>query len=112
MIDLPRVLRDECVPVKLKRELTGFPFRAVREYGWASKLDGDLIAAANAEFDGLVTVDQNLIHQQNLSGLRLSIVVLVAYSNNIKELRRLVPDLLLVLGSIGPGRVVHLGPPS
>jgi predicted nuclease of predicted toxin-antitoxin system len=100
------------VPVKLRRELTGFNVRAVREYGWASKLDSELLRAANAEFDILITVDQNLVHQQNLSGFRLALVVLVAYSNNIRELRKLVPDLLGVLGSIQPGEVVHVGPPG
>lgn len=60
----------------------------------------------------LVTVDRNLIHQQNLSVLeRLGLVVLVAYSNNLKALRPLIPELLTVLASIRPGEVVHIGPP-
>jgi predicted nuclease of predicted toxin-antitoxin system len=107
-----RILLDECVPVRLKRELPGFGVRAVREYGWASKQDDELLRAADAEFDVLVTVDRNLIHQQNLSVLeRLGLVVLVAYSNNLKALRPLIPELLTVLASIQPGEVVHIGPP-
>jgi predicted nuclease of predicted toxin-antitoxin system len=106
-----RVLLDECVPVKLRRELAGFNVRAVREYGWASKLDGELLRAADAEFDILVTVDQNLVYQQNLAGLQLAIVVLIAFTNNFRELRKLVPELLPVIGSIQPGEVVRVGPP-
>jgi predicted nuclease of predicted toxin-antitoxin system len=107
-----RVLLDECVPAKLRRELPGFDVRAVREYGWASKQDDELLRAANAEFDVLVTVDRNLIHQQNLSGLRLSIVLLVSFSNNIHKLRPLIPELLSVLAGITPGQITHIGPPA
>ncbi|HKP76507.1 MAG TPA: hypothetical protein VJT67_13345 [Longimicrobiaceae bacterium] len=105
------MLLDECVPARLRREMPGFDVRAVREYGWASKANGELIKAANAEFDVFVTVDRNLVHQQNLSGLRLAIVVLVAFSNNIAALRPLLPELLEVLPVIEPGIVVHIGPP-
>ncbi|HEU4454455.1 MAG TPA: DUF5615 family PIN-like protein [Longimicrobium sp.] len=110
MTDGRRILLDECVPVRLKRELPGFAVRAVREYGWASKQDDELLRAADAEFDVLVTVDRNLIYQQNLSTLvRLGVVVLVAYSNNMKTLRPLIPELLTVLASINPGEVIHIG---
>lgn len=112
MSDARRVLLDECVPGRLKRELPGFSVRTVREHGWASKLDGKLLRDAEAEFDILVTVDRNLVHQQNLSGIRLAIVILVAYSNNIRVLRLLVPELLDVLSTVQPGQVVHLGPPA
>lgn len=112
MSDARRVLLDECVPGRLKRELPGFAVRTVREHGWASKLDGKLLRDAEAKFDVLVTVDRNLVHQQNLSGIRLAIIVLVAYSNNIRVLRLLVPELLDTLRTIQPGQVVHIGPPA
>lgn len=111
MNDSRRVLLDECVPGKLERELAGFEVRTVREHGWASKLDGELLRAADTEFDVLVTVDRNLVHQQNLSGLRIAIVVLVAYSNNVRVLRLLIPELRDTLSSVESGEVVHLGPP-
>jgi predicted nuclease of predicted toxin-antitoxin system len=109
--DARRVLLDECVPGRLKRELPGFAVRTVREHGWASKLDGRLLQDAGAEFDVFVTVDRNLVHQQNLSGIRLAIIVLLAYSNNIRVLRLLVPELLDALSTIQPGQVLHIGPP-
>lgn len=112
MSEARRVLLDECVPGGLGRELPGFAVRTVREHGWASKLDGSLVREAEAEFDVLVTVDRNLVHQQNLSGTRLAIVVLVSYSNNIRVLRLLVPELAEALRTIHPGQVVHVGPPA
>lgn len=112
MSETRHVLLDECVPGRLRSELPGFAVRTVREIGWASKLDGSLLRDADAEFDVLVTVDRNLVHQQNLSGIRLAIIVLVAYSNNIRVLRLLVPDLMEALRTIQPGQVVHVGPPT
>lgn len=106
-----RVLLDECVPARLRRELPGFDVRAVREYGWSGKQNGELIRATNAEFAVFVTLDRNLIYQQNLTGLSLAIIVLIAYSNSIQSLRPLIPELLTTLASVQPGDIVELGPP-
>ncbi len=38
--------------------------------------NGDLLDAAESQFDALVTTDQNLGYQQNLTGRRLAILVL------------------------------------
>jgi hypothetical protein len=46
------------------------------ELGWAALSNGELLAAAEDNFDVLVTTDRNLRHQQNLTGRRLSILVL------------------------------------
>ena len=44
--------------------------------GWGRLRNGDLLTAAEGEFDVLVTADQNLKYQQNLRGRRLAIVAL------------------------------------
>jgi len=36
--------------------------------GWAQLTNGDLLKEAEASFDALITTDQNLGYQQNLSG--------------------------------------------
>ena len=46
-----RVLLDECLPRRLKRELVGHDARTVPEMGWASKKNGELLALAPIEFD-------------------------------------------------------------
>lgn len=46
------------------------------DLGWSALKNGDLLQAAEVKFDILVTTDQNLRHQQNLSGRRLAILVL------------------------------------
>jgi predicted nuclease of predicted toxin-antitoxin system len=89
-----RVLLDECLPRRLKRELVGHDARTVPEMGWASKRNGDLLALATDKFDIFLTADRNLSYQQDVSAFDIAVVVLVARSNNIDELRPLVPRVL------------------
>jgi hypothetical protein len=65
--------------------------------GWASKANGELLALAAADFDVFLTSDRNLSHQQNLSAFDLAVIVLVAASNRIHDLRPLVPRVLEIL---------------
>ena len=92
-----RVLLDECVPHRLKRELVGHEVKTAPEMGWASKRNGELLALAVGHFEIFLTADRNLSYQQDLSAFDIAIVVLVAHSNRLEELRTLVPRLLEVL---------------
>ena len=57
--------------------MSGHAVRTTDDEGWSALANGDLLAAAErAGFDVLVTGDRNLTYQQNLSGRRLSLVVL------------------------------------
>ena len=58
-----RILLDECVPKRLKRDLVGHDARTVPEMGWASKRNGELLALSEADVDVFVTVDRNLSFQ-------------------------------------------------
>jgi hypothetical protein len=46
------------------------------EMGWAELSNGELLNVAEASFDVLITTDQNLRYQQNLTGRRVAILVL------------------------------------
>lgn len=59
-------------------------------------------------FDVLLTVDRNLRHQQNLARSGVAIVVLVAASNRLADLKPLVPLAMSALSTIGPGDVVEI----
>jgi hypothetical protein len=74
--------------------------------GWASKTNGELLALAAADFDVLLTSDRNLSYQQNLSALDIAVVVLVASSNRIDDLRPLMPRVLELLKTPTRGQVV------
>ena len=92
-----RVLLDECLPRRLKHELVGHKTRTAPEMGWASKRNGELLALAVGRFEVFATADRNLSYQQDPSAFDIAIVVLIARSNRLEDLRALVPRLLEVL---------------
>lgn len=104
-----RVLLDECLPKRLKRELAGHETRAVPEMGWASKRNGELLALAVGQFDVFLTADRNLSYQQDLSSFDIAVVVLVARSNRLDDLRPLVPRVLEVLPTALRRAVTKIG---
>jgi hypothetical protein len=46
------------------------------ELGWSNLANGELLRQAEAQFELLITTDQNLHYQQNLTGRRIAILVL------------------------------------
>lgn len=103
-----RVLLDECLPRKLKSELPGHEVFTVPEMGWAGIKNGALLRIAAERFDVLITTDQNIEHQQNLTDLELSIVVLIAISNDIDLLRPLMPRVRKTLAGLQVGEVLRI----
>ena len=92
-----RLLLDECVPRRLRRELPGHEVQTVQEAGWAGVKNGALLRAADGSFDALLTVDQGVQYQQNMAGPRIGVVIMVAPSNDIDDLRPLVPGVVEAL---------------
>lgn len=80
--------------------------------GWAALKNGNLLDAVQPNFDVLLTVDRNLPHQQNLRGRTIALVVLVASSNRVEDLKPLLPYVEPVLQTILPGNVVHVEKPA
>jgi predicted nuclease of predicted toxin-antitoxin system len=103
-----RILIDECLPRKLKLDLATHFVQTVPEAGWAAKQNGELLKLAEQEFDVLLTNDQNIEHQQNLKQYNLAFVVLVAATNDINDLRPLMPAINDVLNSIAPGEIRYI----
>lgn len=99
-----RVLLDECVPKKLCRDLPGHEARTVTEMGWAGTKNGPLLRAA--QFDVFLTVDQGIEFQQSLTDLDLAVLVMAAPSNDVDDLRPLMPLVLAALASTTAGHVV------
>jgi hypothetical protein len=80
----------------------------VRERSWGGKENGELIGAAQREFDALITMDQGIPHQQNLVGLDLVILLLEARSNRLPDLTPLVTEAEAALYGSSPGEVVRV----
>jgi predicted nuclease of predicted toxin-antitoxin system len=73
-----RIVFDKNVPVGVRRFLPKHEVRTVVEMQWHPQLEnGELLDAAEAAgFDVMVTSDQNIRYQQNLTGRKLALVVL------------------------------------
>ena len=104
-----KVLLDECVPRKLRRELPEHEVFTVTGRGWSGIKNGKLLALAEAEFDVFLTVDQNLKYQQNLKAFNIAVILLVARNNRLKTLLPLMPETREALDNIKAGDFVRLG---
>lgn len=105
-----KVLADECVPLKLVRLLTGHTFATAQQQGWGGFKNGNLLQAAEREFDVFLTSDRNLEYQQNLRGRKIAILLLS--TNHWPTLK---PNTLLVqiaLNKIKPGEFVRVEIPA
>jgi hypothetical protein len=97
-----RVVFDQGTPVPLRRQLTGHTITTAYELGWATLSNGALLEAAErAGFEVLITTDQNLRYQQNLTGRRITLVVL--QSTSWPRIRTQVAAIQAVLDTIAPG---------
>ncbi|MDE2765338.1 MAG: hypothetical protein OXI25_02760 [Chloroflexota bacterium] len=73
-----RILFDNGTPRQLRRRLFGHAVEEARERGWDALSNGELLdSAEEAGFEVLITTDQGIQHQQNLSDRRIAVVVLM-----------------------------------
>jgi hypothetical protein len=103
-----RVLFDEDVPRPLRRDLSGFNIQAVTEAGWSGIKNGELRRRANGVFDVFLTADRNLAFQQNLSKVRLGVVVLAIGSTKLDDLRAIAGRIVTALDEVQPGQLVRI----
>ncbi len=88
------MLLNEMLDRRLKRLLPeGVEVVTVRERGWDSKKNGELLALAEKEFDILLTTDRGIPHQQDLTRFDLEVVVLSAKSNRLSDLEPLMAEV-------------------
>lgn len=105
-----RLLLDECVARPIKRDLVGHAVQHVVDMGWSSKRNGELLKLMLVEkFDALLTVDQNIEFQQNVLASGIGVVVVIARTNRLRELRPLVPLMLEALGRVKAGELIRVG---
>ena len=99
-----KVLFDQGTPVPLRRHLSEHLVDTVFERGWSTLSNGALLAQAESEdYQVLVTTDQNMRHQQNLTEIRLAIVVLL--STAWPDVQRRIDDIRAAIDGIGPGEL-------
>lgn len=74
--------------------------------GWATLENGDLLSAAESSSDALITTDQNLRYQQNLTGGRLAVLVLPTTSWPL--IQRHLPKVVAAVNALRPGEFLEL----
>lgn len=102
------ILIDECLPKKLKRELSDHTVYTVQEKGWSGKKNGELLSLASGQLDVFITVDQNMKYQQDMRRISVGIVVLVSPNNRLETLKPLMPKVREVIQIIRPGEVIYV----
>ncbi len=105
-----RVLLDEQLNWRLARVFSeAHEVCSVRGMGWTGMRNGDLLDAAEQEFDALVTMDQNMEHQQHLPQYNLAVILLVSRSNRLEDTEKFVPAIEDVLATgVDRGRIYQL----
>lgn len=106
-----RVLLDECIDERLRHHFIEHECQTANFAKLPGLKNGKLLDAAQSlQFDVLLTVDQNIPDQQNLSNRRIAIVILCAPTNRLQHLSALVPQVLEYLQAIVPGAVIRIRP--
>jgi predicted nuclease of predicted toxin-antitoxin system len=86
-----KILLDESVPHIVQTRLSHLAIWTVQEMGWTGIKNGELLRRAEGQFDVFVTADQQLRHQQNLSGRKLAIIVIP--TNQVRTVGALLPKI-------------------
>ncbi len=87
-----KILLDECVTKKLKPHLPHHNIYTVSEMKWNGLKNGALMTKCTEHgFDILLTIDKNLLHQQNMNKYALTIVVLDCPNSKIETLLSFLP---------------------
>ncbi len=105
-----RILFDQGTPAPLRHRLVGHDVATAFEMGWATLSNGELLQAAEADFDILLTTDKNLRYQQNRSGNQLAILVLPTTS--WPQIERNVPCILEAIAAAQPGELTSVAFPG
>jgi hypothetical protein len=101
------ILLDHNTPAPLRYSLQGHTVEIAYERGWAELTNGELLAMAeSAGFDLMITTDKSIRYQQNLSGRRLSLLVLS--TNDWNHIRRFKELVASAVSSIRSGAYVEL----
>lgn len=91
--------------------MTGHEIVTTFESGWQTLKNGDLLVAAeNAGFEAFVTTDKNLQYQQNLTGRRLAILVLL--TTDWRRIRNHTDIVAKGIDALTPGTYLELSFPA
>jgi len=104
-----KLLFDENFPRKALTDLPGHSITTVQALGWTGKKNGELLELMLAHgFDGLITLDQNLPKQQNLSRFAIKVYLLKPVDSRPSTVAALLPLLRSALNTHSKDQVVGI----
>lgn len=104
-----RILIDECIDERLRNSFPGHDCQTACYAGLAGLENGELLTAAEtAKFHVLLSVDQGIEYQQNLTGRKIAIIIFRTNSNRLADLLPHVPACITHMKPIQPGQVVRI----
>jgi hypothetical protein len=74
--------------------------------GWSRLTNGDLLNSAEGTFDVLITTDQSLRYQQNMSGRRIAILTL--WTTSWPRIRRHLPEITASVDKLQAGDFIEV----
>ena len=99
-----RILFDNGTPRQLRRRLFGHEVETAVERGWDRLANGALLdQAEESGFEVLITTDQGIRYQQNMSNRRVAVVVLM--NTSWLQISRRTEAVRIALEGIRPGEV-------
>jgi hypothetical protein len=105
-----KILLDENLDWRLRRDLPGHLVESVSLIGWAGLKNSELLRRAEGEYDLLITMDTGLSFQQDLAKYRIAAVVLKAASNRLADTRPLMSKVIAMLPTLKAGTLAVISP--
>lgn len=100
----PKILVDECLPVKMVEWLrtSGFDARSVGHMGWSGRKDADILMLAEREgFTVLLTADVNMKDQHKFAHRPLAVLALPV--NRLQTVEGILPQVFDALKNLTAG---------
>ena len=102
-----KILFDQGTPVPLRRYLSSHSVDTAFERGWSHLQNSELLQASEQDgYELLISTDQNLRYQQNLSDRQLAIMVLLTTSWLRIQLR--IDDIQDAVERMTPGDYLEI----
>jgi predicted nuclease of predicted toxin-antitoxin system len=104
-----RILLDENLDWRLRRDLPEHQVESVPLFGWSGLENGVLLdKAVEAVFEVLITMDSNMVQQQPIEQYAIAIIALRAKSNRLADTQPLMPAVLQLLPQLKPGTLTFV----
>ena len=103
-----RVILDENMPAELIPLLTGHECTTVRQQGWRSISNGQLLQLVRSRFDVFLTTDRGIPFQHNHRGELLAIGVLRLSNNTVPSVLGCADQIRAFLETLEPGQITEI----